>query len=339
MSLIAQSHVDTERHEFIWNINNFSFLSSNPKYFDRHTFHFAVGSKIGKVSKWKLFLAHRGSNPFLFFQLVEYTGPHELPVTLEVCVENGLGHKYEFKMALRTFTASCTEPINCNSFSGQPYTTLKSICNQGVGDTLKLTIVCIVFGNPSFTISAVDCSSSSLIMEREQARTVPRHREAILARLESGERSDVTFVTRDDQRIAAHRLILSMQSAVFTAMFDAEMKEKTDGIVKLVDLGGDGLKILLKFLYTGELEETWDKFYEEIVNAANKYQIKSLMDMCDRMLPTLVSWQNCVELLNLSELHGMTGAKEKIEKFMKSDPDKIFQLWRAPPSSKRRRDI
>lgn len=238
-------------------------------------------------------------------------------------------------MALRTFTASCTEPINCNSFSGQPYTTLKSICNQGVGDTLKLTIVCIVFGNPSFTISAVDCSSSSLIMEREQARTVPRHREAILARLESGERSDVTFVTRDDQRIAAHRLILSMQSAVFTAMFDAEMKEKTDGIVKLVDLGGDGLKILLKFLYTGELEETWDKFYEEIVNAANKvgihddnywsitnvlffqYQIKSLMDMCDRMLPTLVSWQNCVELLNLSELHGMTGAKEKIEKFMK----------------------
>lgn len=43
----------------------------------------------------------------------------------------------------------------------------------------------------------------------------------------------------------------------------------------------------------------------------------SLMEMCGKLLPTLVSWENCFELLNLTELYDMTGAKEEIENFMK----------------------
>lgn len=79
-------------------------------------------------------------------------------------------------------------------------------------------------------------------MEREQAKSLQRHKKGILALLESGDRADVTFETRDDQRIAAHRLILSMQSSVFAAMFATEMKEKTEGVVKLDDMGATGSK-------------------------------------------------------------------------------------------------
>ncbi|XP_021967240.1 speckle-type POZ protein [Folsomia candida] len=154
-----------------------------------------------------------------------------------------------------------------------------------------------------------------------------RYKEIALAMLESGEWSDVTFMTRDGQRVVAHRLILSMHSAVFAAMFAAEMKEKTDGVVNLVDMGGDALKILLKFVYTDEMDEKWGQFYGEIVNAADKYQLTSLTNICDKLLPTLVSWENCTELLKLAELHGMPGAKGEIEEFMKSDPGKLLQLY------------
>lgn len=148
--------------------------------------------------------------------------------------------------------------------------TLGSIFKEFSTPGLKLMIKFEMFGKHRFTISDEDGSSPASLMAREQALSARRHKEVALAMLESGERSDVTFVTRDEQRVPAHRLILSMHSAVFAAMFAAEMKEKTDGVVELVDMGGDALKILLKFVYTGELDDKWGQFYGEIVNAADK---------------------------------------------------------------------
>ncbi|XP_021943376.2 BTB/POZ domain-containing protein At1g21780 [Folsomia candida] len=202
---------------------------------------------------------------------------------------------------------------------------LEQICHKLGSNNLKLTITMKIYGKQSITVSVKDSPPPS--MATEQAKHIQNQRKVMLAMLDTGLESDVTFVTRDDQRISAHKCILSMHSTVFAAMFAAEMKEKTDGVVKLVDMGGEGLKILLKFLYTGELENTWGKFYQEIVNAANKYQITQLISMCDKILPTVVSLENCVELLKFTELHGMTDATEKVKNFMKRDPQELLQLW------------
>ncbi|OXA46535.1 Speckle-type POZ protein [Folsomia candida] len=124
---------------------------------------------------------------------------------------------------------------------------------------------------------------------------------------------------------------------MIAAMFATEMKEKTDGVVKLNDMGAKGLKIFLKFLYSGELDDKWSEFYSEIINAASKYQINRLLGTCENLLPTLVSWENCVEVLELAELHGMTRAAGMIKAFIKSDSEKSAQLWLDSPARKRRR--
>lgn len=185
------------------------------------------------------------------------------------------------------FTPTSTEPIKCNfiCFSRKGKSTswtltslnnedakifsLKTIFQKLSGSELKLRIKFQIFGKYSFTTFGKD-STSSTILEREQAKSLQRHRKVALSLLESGDRADVTFETKDDQRIAAHKFILSMQSNVFAAMFATEMKEKTEGVVKLDDMGGDGLKVFLKFVYTGELDEKWNEFYDEVVYAANK---------------------------------------------------------------------
>ncbi|XP_021967243.1 uncharacterized protein LOC110862357 isoform X1 [Folsomia candida] len=338
MSLVAKSYVDKEVNEFIWNIEDLQLLATNPNMTEMHVFPFTVGSSIDRVSKWKLFLAPDNTKgPLfiaLFFQLVEYTGTDRLPVTLKVCIEPSSSSRYGCHIEFSNFTAG-KERMKCNFVSDADLTstsrfpqryTLGSIFKEFSTPGLKLMIKFEMFGKHRFTISDEDGSSPASLMAREQALSARRHKEVALAMLESGERSDVTFVTRDEQRVPAHRLILSMHSAVFAAMFAAEMKEKTDGVVELVDMGGDALKILLKFVYIGELDDKWGQFYGEIINAAEKYQLTSLTNICDKLLPTLVSWENCVELLKLTELHGMAGAKEGIEKFMRSDPGKLFHL-------------
>lgn len=94
--------------------------------------------------------------------------------------------------------------------------------------------------------------------------------------LESGAGSDVTLKTRDNQEIPAHRVLLSMQNTVFAAMFPTDMTEKREGVVTLPDISSGGLKILLKFLYTGELDDKWGYFYDEIVNALTLVKLSCL---------------------------------------------------------------
>ncbi|XP_021966434.1 uncharacterized protein LOC110861610 [Folsomia candida] len=339
-SIVAKSHVETEEHEFLWTIDNFDFLSANPELLDAHVLPVTIVSSKDKISTWKVFLSQEEEKTSLFFQLVGYTGlDGKISIAMKVRVQNGPFAKFEWVMSPRNFTLGKEDKVKCNMgkyIGDSPIKldqciaenlSLEEICHQRGDNMLKLVITMKIFGQQSLTVTKNDPPPRAL--EMEQAQSMLNHKEVMLAMLETGVGSDVTFETRDGQRIEAHTCILTMQSAVFAAMFAAtcEMKEKTDGVVKLVDMGGEGLKILLKFLYSGILDKTWGKFYEEIVNAANKYQITRLIAICDKLLPTVVSWENCVELLKFSELHGMTKAMEKIKKFMKGDPEKLLQLW------------
>ncbi len=187
---------------------------------------------------------------------------------------------------MRNFTKDCKDPVKCNFFryrkfndgwrvnhfdyGGRPTVfTFDSMLPHLRGQTLTLFVNFKIFGKCSLTISPTYLLSPT-IKASEQEKSTQRHKEVMLAMLESGESSDMTFQTKDDQVVAAHRFVLIMQSTVFAAMFATEMKEKTDGVVKLTDMGADGLKIFLKFLYCGELDDKWIEFYEEIINAAVK---------------------------------------------------------------------
>jgi len=76
----------------------------------------------------------------------------------------------------------------------------------------------------------------------------------------------------------AHRFILSAQSPVFEAMFNSGMKESQTGSVRIDDVDSSTFKEFLDFLYTGMLPPSAIK--EELFTVADKYQVKSLMDIC-----------------------------------------------------------
>lgn len=71
---------------------------------------------------------------------------------------------------------------------------------------------------------------------------------------EPWEDSDVILVV-EDEKFHVHRLILSMNSPVFKAMFKSEFKEGSSGEITLPEKKADEVLNLLKQLYPQEREK------------------------------------------------------------------------------------
>ena len=62
---------------------------------------------------------------------------------------------------------------------------------------------------------------------------------------------DVTLVV-GQRRIPAHRIVLSAASDYFAAMFTNDVKEASQEEVKMKDVDGEALLLLIQYMYTGK---------------------------------------------------------------------------------------
>ncbi len=69
-------------------------------------------------------------------------------------------------------------------------------------------------------------------------------------------------------------------------MLRTELSEKKTGVVNISDLSGKTVKVLLHYLYTGQLLDSWKDtdVIVEFTYAAGKYQLKEVLEMLDNML-------------------------------------------------------
>ena len=86
--------------------------------------------------------------------------------------------------------------------------------------------------------------------------------------------SDVTF-SIGDKELKAHKLILSIHSPVFAAMFKHDTKEAKENRVEIIDIHFDVFQELLKFIYSGKAV-VLDFCAAELLAAADKVFILKL---------------------------------------------------------------
>ncbi|GFT17692.1 speckle-type POZ protein [Nephila pilipes] len=103
--------------------------------------------------------------------------------------------------------------------------------------------------------------------------------------------------------IPAHKLILSMRSPVFSAMFSSEMEETRKNEVDITDVEVPVLRMMLKYIYTGKVENLTISLVEDLLFAAEKYQLKGLKTRCSDYLKSTVSIENVLGILSLGDLH------------------------------------
>ena len=93
--------------------------------------------------------------------------------------------------------------------------------------------------------------------------------------------SDIEFVV-SGVTVDAHKAIVCARSPVFAAMFANEMLESRIGRVNITDVSVETFRLFLQFLYTGSLDES--SFDEQLKYCADKYQVKTLNDLCCGLL-------------------------------------------------------
>ena len=133
-------------------------------------------------------------------------------------------------------------------------------------------------------------------------------------------------------------------------MFDVDMKEKKSGVVAIDDIEPEVFKAMINFIYTGEdVTEDVDDL-AHLLYAADKYELKGLLDLCYQKFLKTNDDSKLVEMLIVADRHNLDNIKEvamaritkdktmflkdaKFTKQMEKHP-KIFMefhlMWSAP---------
>ncbi|KAL5274070.1 SPOPL.2 family protein [Megaselia abdita] len=140
----------------------------------------------------------------------------------------------------------------------------------------------------------------------------------------TGKFSDVRLVSFDKpEELKAHKALICAKSPVFTAMFEHATEERREGRVEIADVKHDVLKEMLRFLYTGEVENL-EVHAEELYEAADKYCLDDLKDLCERTLIRRITTENVCQYLRLFDMFSSSSMKTKCIHFIANNGPEVM---------------
>lgn len=132
-------------------------------------------------------------------------------------------------------------------------------------------------------------------------------------------------------KYAAHKLLLSLRSPVFSRMFNHQMKETLTGVVEIEGLESEVFFEVLRFIYTNKMVRI--DIAREILIAANKYEIADLKLHCETILINELMEKNLFDYFIFSDDHDAKQLKDKCFEFLIDklyfieDWNKFFADW------------
>lgn len=107
-------------------------------------------------------------------------------------------------------------------------------------------------------------------------------------------------LTGSNGSVSSNRLLLSARSAVFKAMFEANMTESKTGEVDMTDVTVEVIKAFLKFLQFDKVDDS-ATFASDLFILGDKYQVLGLKDICEKFLVSKVTMDTSAKLLALTQ--------------------------------------
>ncbi|XP_037893604.1 kelch-like protein 17 [Glossina fuscipes] len=106
----------------------------------------------------------------------------------------------------------------------------------------------------------------------------------------------------DGELIYVHKLALAIASDYFAAMFEADMKVRKEGTVKLQDVDVVAVKVLVDYIYSGVITLT-EGNVEAVLSASDLFQIVWVKEQCALLLKNNVNRENCCRVRKLADMH------------------------------------
>lgn len=128
----------------------------------------------------------------------------------------------------------------------------------------------------------------------------------------------------DFERIPAHKLMLSIRSPVFEAMFYGDLAE-TAPEVKIEDIAGSLFTKVLKYIYTDKIDDINGDNVTKILYMSTKYQIKQLTSVCEKYLNEAVDIDNVCTILTQARFFQLTPLIDKCMSLIEKEASQVIQ--------------
>lgn len=132
------------------------------------------------------------------------------------------------------------------------------------------------------------------------------HSERMMHKMEGyvGKRTlcDVTLIA-GQKRIPAHRLVLSVASDYFAAMFTNDVREAKMEEVKMKDVDAEALSALVHYAYTGRFDLKEDTV-ESLLSTACLLQLSEVVEACCSFLMKQLHPSNCIGIRQFADAQG-----------------------------------
>jgi len=107
-------------------------------------------------------------------------------------------------------------------------------------------------------------------------------------------------------------------------MFDHQMKETQENVVKIVDMSREVAEELLHFIYSGKVLNL-KKVAKDLLSAADKYQMLQLVEICEEYLMSNLTVDTAPEVLVLSHLHKAVKLKTVVVEFIINNRKEVMK--------------
>jgi kelch-like protein 2/3 len=111
---------------------------------------------------------------------------------------------------------------------------------------------------------------------------------------------DIKIEANDGVTFNAHKTILIARSPVCLKMLTIKMEEPATNTVKVEDFDSKTMRVLLRFIYCGEVQDL-EENAKSLIFAADKYEVNQLKEICIDELVKKVSEENVVETLIIAD--------------------------------------
>ncbi|XP_037646043.1 kelch-like protein 23 [Sebastes umbrosus] len=148
--------------------------------------------------------------------------------------------------------------------------------------------------------------------------------------------TDIALQCSSGQVLHCHKVALCARSSYFRVMFTADMRERTNSLVRLPVVEVEVLSALVDYIYSSSFTIT-QLNVESLLKAADLLQFGAVKMACEAFLVRLLDVDNCLGMLPFFQLHAcLTLEKEarrllagrfqeviKEEEFLELDPDSL----------------
>lgn len=144
--------------------------------------------------------------------------------------------------------------------------------------------------------------------------------------------SDVTFLVQG-QRVFGHKMVLSIVSDCFRAMFTTGFREENENEIEIRDCSHAAFVSMMEYIYTGSIPKSLSHQSQqssdarnldriiEMLELADRFFLDHLKQVCENMLQTAVSADTVEYLLQVSQKTNATQLQLICEHFLRNRSD------------------